>query len=97
MIEDKLKLLSGPLMFQDKLDILIESFVEYYGEEKRSIIENKFKSVLILKFCNTENLENIISDIKTDLFKEVFSVPKDRYLYFNLDKFFESLDTKNGF
>ena len=36
MIENKLKLLSNPTLIQEKLDMVIEAFVEFYGEEKRA-------------------------------------------------------------
>ena len=97
MIEDKLKLLESPLIFNDKLDVAIEAFVEFYGEDKRKYIEERFKNLLILKFCNTNNLESILSDIEEILIRETFSVDESKNFYFNMDDIIKALDNKDEF
>ena len=86
MIEDKFKLLSSPLVIQPKLDSIIEAFVEFYGEDKRANVENKLRNTLILKFCNNDNLAQIITDIEEILFREVFNPPERFFYYFNPDE-----------
>ena len=97
MIEDKFKLLGSPLLFNDKLDIVIDAFVEFYGEDKRSYIEQRFKNILILKFCNTSNLESIISDIEDTLIKETFSLNENEFIYFQMMDVIEALDKEDEF
>ena len=92
MIENKFKLLSHPSMIQEKLDMIIEAFVEFYGEEKRANVEQKLRNTLIVKFCNNDNLAQIISDIEEELFKEVFNPPKGFFYYLNPEEMIETLE-----
>lgn len=92
MIENKLKLLSNPTLIQEKLDMVIEAFVEFYGEEKRANVEEKLKNILIVKFCNNDNLAQIISDIEEELFKEIFNPSKDFFYYLNPEEMIETLE-----
>lgn len=92
MIEDSFKLAASPTIIQDKLDDIIESFVEFYGEDKRQDIEQKLRNTLILKFCNTENLDEIVTKIEKDLFEDVFET-KIRFFTLNVEKLITILES----
>ena len=84
MIEDSLKRLASSEIITDKLDQIIEAFVSFYGEERRWEIENRLKSALILKFTNTYTLSDQISNVKRCIFKEVYGLPEDEFMFFNI-------------
>ena len=92
MIEDSFKLAASPTIIQDKLDDIIESFVEFYGEDKRQDIEQKLRNTLILKFCNTENLDEIVTKIEKEIFENVFET-KINFFYLDIDKLITILES----
>lgn len=92
MIEDSFKLAASPTIIQDKLDDIIESFVEFYGEDKRQNIEQKLRNTLILKFCNTENLDTIVTKIEQEIFENVFET-KINFFYLDIDKLITILES----
>lgn len=94
-MEDDFKLLMPTSVITDKMDKIIEAFVKYYGENRREEITSKLKSVLLLKFSSTDSLKNNISKIKANLFRRVYGISEDSYLFFNYDEFFDLLEVKD--
>lgn len=60
MIETALKLLNGTEIFKEKLPAIIEVFVEFYGEENRSYIEERLNSIIPICFNKPEEKKYII-------------------------------------
>ncbi len=75
MVEYEINRLMPSSIITDKLDKIIDAFVAYYGEDKREEITNKFKNILILKFCNNADLKKTINDAKISIFKELDEIP----------------------
>lgn len=63
MINQALALLLGDQIFQGKLPAIIESFVQYYGEENRTYIEERFNSLLAFCFNKPEEKNSIINKV----------------------------------
>ena len=44
----------------DNLPKIIEAFVSFYGEEERKFIEDKFKNMLVIGYCNVDEMAHIL-------------------------------------
>lgn len=97
MIEDSLKLLSSSEIITDKLDIIIDAFVKFYGEDRRKEIEEKFKSILILRFSSTFSLAENIKNIKQSVLREIFSIPRDKFIFFDVDRIVKFMNNEDNF
>ena len=93
MVEYEINRLMPSSIITDKLDKIIDAFVAYYGEDKREEITNKFKNILILKFCNNADLKKTINDAKISIFKELYEIPEDKYVHLDADEFISYLTT----
>ena len=91
MAEEMFELLEPSSIFEKKLPTIIEAFVDYYGEDRREEITKKFKSAVIVKICNNIDLARIISNIKRQVFKDVFQVDG---FHFDGDEFLEAIDSE---
>ncbi len=97
MIEGLIDLLTHDTLLTDKMDTIIEAFVSFYGEERRAEIESKLRNVTIMKFGSKKTIENIITDIKACIFKEVFNLDKNKFVSINLDRFIENIQSNNDY
>ena len=61
------------------LPLIIEAFVNYYGEEDRSFIEKKFNDSLIFCTQKPDNIERIINDIKEKKATEIIEKLLTKY------------------
>lgn len=95
MIEDSLKLLNGDETFISKLPAIIEVFVQFYGEENRSYIEERFNSIIPICFNKPEEKRYIIQEVQDKVkerlyesFTQKYGLTKDnisKYLPYTLD------------
>lgn len=96
MIEESLRLLNGNETFINKLPAIIEVFVQFYGEESRSHIEESFNSIIPICFNKPKEKEYIIQRVQDKVRKLLYEpfilkygLTKDnqsKYLPFALDK-----------
>lgn len=77
MTEDRLRYLGSSETITDKLDQIIQAFVTFYGEERKSEIEQKLKNVLILRFNTTYALAMNIRKVKESILREVYGLGED--------------------
>ena len=77
MIEDRLRYLGSSKTITNKIPQIIEAFVTFYGEERRSEIEEKLKNVLLLKFNTTYALGENIRKVKESILREVYGLDED--------------------
>ena len=72
---DNIMLLECKRNLREHIKDFIELFVEYYGEEQREYIEEKFNSALIIGYASETEINNAISNSKKEesrrLYKEV--------------------------
>ena len=85
MIEDSIRHLMPSSVITSKMPQIIEAFVEYYGENRRQEITDRLNSIIIIKFSDITTLENNIQNVFTSLFKEIFNVDQNTYLFLNPD------------
>lgn len=93
MVDDSLRVLSDADYIGANLDNIIDAFVEFYGESEREFITQRFRSTIILTLRNNEILKDNIVDVKASLIKEVFNLPKETLIYFNVDNLYKDLTT----
>ena len=70
-IERYLNLLNGTQYLRENLDKYIEAFVEYYGEEERERIVEKFSNATFFFTVSPENLLQIIEKASKDITEEL--------------------------
>ena len=73
MIDQLYKMLSPDETIKNAMPSIIEAFVSFYGEEKRSIIEEKFNELTIMPIQTPDVTSHIISKIKSDKTNELVS------------------------
>lgn len=73
MIEQLLKQLNGYEELQKNLQTYIEAFVEYYGEEKRGIIEERLSKAFPIAYIPPENINNYLLEIEKEKTKELLT------------------------
>lgn len=71
-----LNILRPSTVISDNLDMLIDAFVDYYGEEKREFITQRFRSAVILKLCENRILSMVTMQAEKQLAEEFFG-PED--------------------
>ena len=64
VIETYLNMLQPEETIKQKFSMIVEGFVSYYGEEERSFIEEKLKSVLLVPYQTPEDLDVLLIKIK---------------------------------
>ena len=68
-------------------DLILESFVEFYGEEYRNIINTRFNDISFLYYINDITIFYIVDSLKqgySDKFKNIiFSINAVAIEYFN--------------
>ena len=95
MTEDSLRLLASSEIINDNLNNIIDSFVLFYGEDRREEIETRLKNTLIIKFNSPFILAENINTIKKSVFKEVFNIPSEKNIYFNITILMDFLTKQN--
>lgn len=95
MIEDKLSSLLPTETITNNIDMIIDAFVDYYGEDKREEITKKFKNILILKFTSLTDLKKLVNDVKLALFREIYNIPDKDYVHLNVDDLVTALQSGN--
>lgn len=66
----------------DNKEILIDSFVEYYGEEYRQIIEERYEKIIFVYYINWDIIKKVLSNV--DFYK------KERAKYREIEKVYEA-------
>jgi len=82
MFSEYSKLLNCEETLRNNIEIFIEAFVEYYGEEERQEIEEKFRKTLLIAYKSPESTKRIIyqlenlksAELKSKLFKDIDSI-----------------------
>ncbi len=77
MNEEYDKLLNCNEYLRNNLGVFIDAFIEYYGEEKREEIINKFSKIIPIGYITPENVSNYIDKIKKNYTKEIFDKYKE--------------------
>ena len=94
MIEEYENLLNCKEHLREKLPILIEAFVSFYGEEKRKEIEEKFSKALIIAYRSPDSTNAYLRKIREIITKEIINkVIKEEHSSFTE----EELTGKNSF
>ncbi len=93
MTTDRMKLLGTSEVIRSKLDAIIEAFVTFYGEDRREEIENRLRSILIIKFCSPKSLEENIKKIKEGLLKDLLNIDDKKYIHIKMEELIEILET----
>ena len=87
--EDYIKMLECNKVLRDNINVYKEAFVMYYGEDKRSFIEEQFSKVLLIGAVSPEAMKSFFRKIKDNKSKEIFdriisnSSSFDKELLFN--------------
>ena len=71
MIEQYSHLLNCREYLRESLPLVIESFVEFYGEEKRKEIEEKFSKAIFLAYRTPEALELQLNGVMKEITNEI--------------------------
>ena len=64
MNEEILKKINAKDTINNKLKIIIETFIKFYGEEERKHIENVFNHIEIIPYCTPEEMDLMIENIE---------------------------------
>lgn len=83
VIETYLNMLQPEETIKQKFSMIVEGFVSYYGEEERSFIEEKLKSVLLVPYQTPEDLDVLLIKIKKTVSNDL------------IDSFFTELGIEN--
>ena len=71
MIKEYEKILNCRQFLRENLQVFIDAFIEYYGEEDREEIEKKLSEPLLLAYRSPESLKNILYQIAKEVSKEI--------------------------
>ena len=71
MIEYLKRKISPEITLRTYLPQITETFIEYYGEENRKIIEQKFQNILLICTQTPNGLKNKIFNLKKDYSQEL--------------------------
>ena len=71
MIKEYEKILNCRQFLRENLQVFIDAFIEYYGEEDREEIEQKLSAPLLLAYRSPETLKNILYQIAKEVSKEI--------------------------
>ena len=63
MIEQLEKQLDCNNVLREKIEMLIEVFIDYYGEDRRKEIEEKFSKALFIAYRSPDSTKNILREI----------------------------------
>ena len=78
MIEQCEKYLDCKQHLRSKIEMIKEAFIEYYGEDKRQEIEEKFSKGLFIAYRNPDSTDNILDKIREIHTKEIFEKVQER-------------------
>ena len=56
--------------FREKIPVVTEYFVKYYGEDKRQEIEEKFSKALYLAFRSPKTTSSYLDDLSEEISNE---------------------------
>jgi len=73
MIDQLLKQLNGYEELQKNLNTFMEAFIEYYGENKRSIIEERFQKMLPVAYLVPEDIQHFLIKLENEKTKELLT------------------------
>lgn len=77
MLDRYYKILNHKNLIEEKLPKIIEAFVNYYGEDKREYITQKFKNTTYITYLPIENLGTIIRFMKRIKTEEILNKIKN--------------------
>lgn len=77
MLEFYIKKLHMEETILERIPEIIEVFVEFYGEDRRSEIEEKFHNFFLTSFIKQDPLSDLIIKIENDLHKRKLEILKD--------------------
>ena len=98
MIRDSLrKLMADGDYLQSKIPSIIETFVAFYGEDKREDITKKLSSVNFIYFRNNETLESNINDVTASIFREAFGVGNEVYIGDGAERLYNVIKDENRY
>ena len=69
---------NASIIIREKLFQIIEAFVNFYGEEERDYIEDKFKNVFIVSYGSPKSYERIIEKNDKKVKKIYYRIKKKR-------------------
>ena len=78
----------------DNIDMIIDGFVDYYGEDRREEITNTIKNALILKVITNWDLSIGIHAVKSALAEEFLGGETGDDFPIDLDELYESLNSE---
>ena len=73
MIEQLLKQLNGYEELQKNLKTFKEAFIEYYGEDKRSVIEERFQKMLPIAYLVPDDIQHFLIQLEKEKTKELLT------------------------
>ena len=62
MNEEILKKINARDIINNKLKIIMEIFIKFYGEEEREYIEKVFNHITIIPYCTPEEMDLMIKN-----------------------------------
>ena len=73
MIDENIvkKYLEPTVYLKDNIGFFIDAFVEYYGEEYRNLIENKFHNINIFAYQKDTDLQNKLNELESKYGEEI--------------------------
>lgn len=74
------KMLEPTNTIEQALPKIMQAFIDFYGEENREYIENKFNNLLIVGYGLPDKIDSILSEIKRNIKEEL------------IEKFFDELN-----
>ena len=77
MIDSYLQVLDSMETFPEKMTQIMEAFIDFYGEDKREEITNKFSNSVVIPYIPLSDLLVILINIKKEKTKELFQKLKD--------------------
>lgn len=88
MLEKYYKILNHENLIEEKLDTIINAYVDFYGEEKREYITNKFRNTTYITYLRLEDLNIILLKMKKIKTSELLDkIRKELNDYFNDEEF----------
>lgn len=102
MTENISKKFNATKVIHDKMPQIVDAFVEFYGEDEREYIEDRFKNLYIVGYGNPESYKRIIfnNDKKVEEYLQekiltTLRIPKEQKRKF-LTALFDGLDSFNN-
>ena len=89
-----IKYLDCKAYLKDHLNVFIEAFVKYYGEERREEIEKKFNSIILIPYQNLSNKKLLLSTARKEKSKELIEeILKSNNTSLEYNDLFDTVDS----